>query len=121
LSQPETSNSLFRASLPQELTDEGEPVFVEPWQAQAFAMTISLYDGGLFTWNEWAEVLSSKLSERASTGGDRNGGTYYEDWLAALEVLVSSRTEIQSSVLADLKSRWEQAYRTTPHGESVTL
>jgi hypothetical protein len=64
---------------------------------------------------------TARLSERAATGDDRNGETYYEDWLAALEQLVGSRTEIQPSLLADLKSRWEQAYRTTPHGESVTL
>ena len=121
MSQLDTGTSLFRASLPQELTDAEEPVFAEPWQAQVFAMAISLYDSGLFTWNEWAEALSARLAERASTGDDQHGATYYEDWLAALEVLVSSRTEIRSSALTDLKSRWEQAYRTTPHGERVTL
>ena len=32
-----------------------EQVFAEPWQAQAFAMTVALHDRGLFSWNEWAE------------------------------------------------------------------
>ena len=121
MSPPEISANLFRDLLPKALTDADEPVFAEPWQAQVFAMTISLYDSGLFSWNEWAEALSARLAERASTGDDQNGGAYYEDWLAALEVLVSSRTEIRSSALSDLKTRWEQAYRTTPHGERVTL
>ena len=121
MSQAENSNSLFRASLPEELTESGEPVFAEPWQAQAFAMTITLYESGLFTWNEWAETLSGRLRERASSGDDQNGRRYYEDWLAALELLVSSRTEIQPSALAELRDSWEQAYRTTPHGEKVTL
>jgi len=121
LNRPDTSASLFHASLPQELTEAAEPVFAEPWQAQIFAMTISLYDSGLFTWKEWAETLSARLGERASTGDDKHGATYYEDWLAALEVLVNIRTEIRSSALAELKRKWEQAYRSTPHGERVTL
>jgi hypothetical protein len=30
--------------------DADGPVFREPWEAQAFAMTLSLYDRGVFTW-----------------------------------------------------------------------
>ena len=37
--------------------DDGEPVFREPWEAQAFAMTLALYERGLFTWTEWAAAL----------------------------------------------------------------
>ena len=96
-------------------------MFAEPWQAQAFAMTITLYERGLFSWSEWAETLSLKLEERASVGDDQAGQHYYEDWLAALELLVSSRTEIRSAALVELKDNWEQAYRATPHGEKVSL
>jgi nitrile hydratase accessory protein len=121
LSQHDNSKGLFHSSLPQELTEAGKPLFAEPWQAQAFAMTVTLYERGLFTWNEWAETLSAKIKERASLGDDHGGRFYYDDWLSALESLVNSRTEIQSAVLADLKDKWEHAYRTTPHGEKVTL
>ena len=121
MSQPENGKRLFLSSLPSDLTDADEPVFAEPWQAQAFAMTITLYERGLFSWSEWAETLSLKLEERASVGDDQAGQHYYEDWLAALELLVSSRTDIRSAALVDLKDNWEQAYRTTPHGEKVTL
>ena len=34
------------------------PVFAEPWQAQAFALTLSLHEQGLFTWPEWAATWS---------------------------------------------------------------
>ena len=32
--------------------DAEGPVFREPWEAQAFALTLSLYDRGLFKWPE---------------------------------------------------------------------
>lgn len=121
MSQPDNDRDLFGSSLPPELTEHGEPVFAEPWQAQAFAMTLTLYQRGLFTWNEWAATLAAKLGERASRSVDQSGQYYFDDWLAALESLVSRRTEIDPQVLAELKERWAQAYRTTPHGERVTL
>jgi nitrile hydratase accessory protein len=121
LSQHEHSEALFRSSLPEELTDTGEPVFVEPWQAQAFAMTVSLHNRGVFTWSEWARAISEKLAERTAKGDDHGGRYYYDDWLAALETLVGIQTDVRPSELADLKDRWARAYRTTPHGEKVVL
>ena len=41
--------------------DEDGPVFREPWEAQAFAMTLALYDRGLFTWSEWAAALAGEI------------------------------------------------------------
>jgi hypothetical protein len=32
---------------------DGEPVFAEPWQAQAFALAVELSAKGHFTWKEW--------------------------------------------------------------------
>ena len=32
--------------------DADGPVFREPWEAQAFAMTLALYERGVFTWPE---------------------------------------------------------------------
>ena len=49
------------AGLPR---DAGGPVFREPWEAQAFAMTVALYRRGLFTWPEWAETLGARSSGR---------------------------------------------------------
>ena len=39
--------------------DEGEPVFAEPWQAQAFALAMKLSEQGHFTWKEWADAYRS--------------------------------------------------------------
>ena len=39
-----------------------DPVFREPWEAQAFAMTVLLHQQGLFTWTEWAQALSAQIA-----------------------------------------------------------
>ena len=46
------------AALPAIPRDEDGPVFRAPWEAQAFGMTLALYERGLFTWKEWADRLS---------------------------------------------------------------
>ena len=45
------------------------PVFREPWEAQAFAMALTLHQRGLFTWSEWAAALADEI-ERAQASGD---------------------------------------------------
>ena len=42
--------------------DDDGPVFREPWEAQAFAMTLCLHERGLFTWSEWAQALSQQIA-----------------------------------------------------------
>ena len=37
-------------ALPRLPRDEGEPVFAEAWQAQAFALAVKLSEQGHFTW-----------------------------------------------------------------------
>lgn len=68
--------------------DAGSPVFKEPWEAKAFAMTLALHERGFFTWPQWAEALSQQI-ELAQAAGDADlGDTYYQHWLLALESLV---------------------------------
>ena len=43
-------------ALPQLPREKGEPMFAEPWQAQAFALAVKLSEQGHFTWKEWALV-----------------------------------------------------------------
>jgi hypothetical protein len=41
--------------------DEHGPVFRAPWEAEAFALAVSLKERGLFTWNEWAATLGDEI------------------------------------------------------------
>lgn len=100
------------------LPHDGEgPVFAEPWQAQAFALTLTLHESGAFTWPEWAEALSAELQDDP----DDDGARYYEHWVAALERLVTTRSLIGSAELDARKAAWEAAYLRTPHGSAVEL
>jgi nitrile hydratase accessory protein len=75
-------------NLPGLPLDAGTPVFKEPWEAKAFAMTIALHDRGLFTWPQWAEALSQQIAQAQAAGDADLGDTYYQHWLRALESLV---------------------------------
>lgn len=108
-------------ALPQIPRDEAGPVFAEPWQAQAFAMTIALYERGLFTWAEWAASLSRAIKS-AQMMGDRDvGDTYYQHWLTALEALIVEKGVSSTGALQDRAEAWDRAARATPHGSPIDL
>jgi nitrile hydratase accessory protein len=96
------------------------PVFAEPWQAQAFALTVQLSEAGFFTWREWADELATVLRE-AATHEPREGSHYYDHWLLALERLCLSKGLTNALALSDRKMAWAEAYRRTPHGRPVEL
>ena len=100
--------------------DEG-PVFREPWEAQAFAMTLALYDRGLFVWPEWAAILGDEI-KKAQAGGDPDTGeTYYRHWLAALERIVAEKGVTDASTLRKYYDAWDHAADRTPHGKAIEL
>lgn len=107
--------------LPALPVDEEGPVFAEPWQAQAFAMTLELYRAGHFTWKEWAAQLSAEISAAQARGDADRGDTYYHHWLAALEKLVADKGLTSAAELAKRKTEWDEAARGTPHGEPIEL
>ena len=113
-----TLNGPDPLTLPRLPRDAGGPVFVEPWQAQAFALALQLHAQGAFTWTEWAGALSERLKAVAP---DDDGARYYEHWLATLEDLVMAKNLADGSTLADRRDQWEAAYRRTPHGRPVQL
>ena len=109
-------------ALPALPKDKGEPVFAEPWQAQAFAMAIRLSEEGHFTWKEWAAALADELKAAADRGEpDNDGSQYYYHWVAALERLVTTKGLTDPAALHERKDAWVEAYRRTPHGKPVEL
>ena len=98
-----------------------ERVFTEPWQAQAFAMVVTLTDQGYFTWKEWTEALSGVLTESENSGGASDGSDYYFSWVEALERIVFEKGITDLSDLDSARLAWETAYKITPHGHPVHL
>ncbi len=122
LSQPDSVPSAERlAVLPRIPRDDGGPVFVEPWQAEAFALAVRLSEQGYFTWKEWASTLADELKAAVSRGEPDNGSGYYHCWLAALERLVVAKRLSDPATLLERKNAWAEAYRRTPHGKPVEL
>jgi nitrile hydratase accessory protein len=101
--------------------DADDPVFTEPWQAQAFALAVKLSEQGHFAWKEWAATLGDELRAAASRGEPDDGSCYYHYWLAALERLVTAKGLADSADLVARKEAWAEAYRRTPHGKPVEL
>lgn len=91
-----------------------EPVFSEPWEAQAFALAVSLEAKGVFTWPEWAQALGSEIKRQ----GKRS---YYECWLAALEKLVAEKRLMSEAERLTRIEAWDRAARATPHGQPIEL
>ncbi|HLY21183.1 MAG TPA: nitrile hydratase accessory protein [bacterium] len=109
------------AALPSLPRDAGGPVFAEPWQAQAFALAVSLSEQGYFTWKEWSAALADELKAAANRGEPDDGSQYYRHWLAALERLVTAKGLTDPPAMLARKNAWAEAYRRTPHGKPVEL
>jgi nitrile hydratase accessory protein len=101
--------------------DADGPVFREPWEAQAFAMTLALHERGVFTWAEWTTALGAEIRRAQGAGDSGTGETYYLHWLAALERLVAEKGVTSGEKLARTKHAWEHACERTPHGKPIEL
>jgi len=116
--------------LPDMVLVDDEPVFNEPWEAQAFAMAVHLHQQGVFTWSEWAQALTDQIH------GDKNGNkhsgkngdeidneqrSYYQHWLAALEAIVTTKNLTNADELAKQKQAWHEAAARTAHGDPIEL
>jgi nitrile hydratase accessory protein len=105
-------------SIPQ---SENGPVFREPWEAQAFALALSLHERGLFTWKEWTATLGEEIKKAQAAGDPDTGETYYHHWLAALERIVAAKGLADGATLARTREAWQHACARTPHGTPIEL
>jgi nitrile hydratase accessory protein len=101
--------------------DNDGPVFREPWEAQAFALALSLHERGVFSWTEWAATLGEEIRKAQAAGDPDTGETYYHHWLAALERLVAAKGVADPQTLARTRDAWERACARTPHGNPIDL
>lgn len=101
--------------------DAGGAVFRAPWEAQAFGLTLMLFDRGCFTWKEWTEHLSAEIASARERGEVDDGTRYYEYWLAALEKLAAQKGLTTLTEILARKEEWDRAARSTPHGKPIAL
>ena len=99
-------------------SDSPQQNFREPWEAQAFALSVHLRDRGLFSAQEWAQALGAEL---ANAGAHDTPEAYYQHCLNALEKLVIAKGAASTEALAHIKDLWQAAAAATPHGNPVQL
>jgi len=109
------------AAVPGIPRDAEGPVFNEPWEAQAFAMTLALHERGLFSWPEWAATLGEEIKRAQAAGDPDTGETYYLHWLATLEGLVARKGVASMDTLHRYRDAWDHAADRTPHGKPIEL
>jgi len=113
--------AMSQAGVDLPLLKKDTPVFCEPWQAQAFAMTLALHERGHFQWSDWAQTLGEVIQEAQREGDPDRGDTYYDHWLTALERLMTNQGSVSTQILHQRQQAWRDAAARTPHGMPITL
>ena len=101
--------------------NDNGPVFSEPWEAEAFALAVSLNERGVFTWSEWAQILGDEIKKAQAAGDPDTGETYYHHWLATLERVLAEKGLTDPMQLKRTRDAWAQACARTPHGAPIEL
>ncbi|WP_343080044.1 nitrile hydratase accessory protein [Ostreiculturibacter nitratireducens] len=91
-----------------------EAPFVEPWQAQLFALTVALNEAGHFTWTEWTAVFGPRVQAVEAS-------SYWQIWCEALVELLERCGFADAAEVQALTERWKAAARATPHGKPIVL
>jgi nitrile hydratase accessory protein len=97
------------------------PVFGAPWEAEAFALALSLNARGVFTWKDWAATLGEEIRKAQAAGDPDTGETYYHHWLATLERIVAAKGLADPDALGHTRDAWQRACERTPHGTPIEL
>ena len=93
---------------------DDRPPFAAPWEAEAFALAVTLHEGGLFSWPEWTAALGARIAAAP-------GAPYYGAWLATVEQLVVERALTDEATLDRYREGWHRAAARTPHGMPIAL
>lgn len=91
--------------------------FAAPWEAQVFALVVSLQEAGLFTWSEWAAALGRTIRP----AGEGEQAADYGRWLATLEGILAEKGIADPSRLNSRTAAWLRAAQATPHGQPILL
>ena len=115
---PNRPRSSARASrLPR---DPDGPVFREPWEAQAFAMTLALHERGLFTWPEWAAALAAEI-KRAQAAATPTPARPTTGTGSCARAPGRRQGRDRRGDACALPHAWDHAADRTPHGQPIEL
>ncbi|MEF2551640.1 nitrile hydratase accessory protein [Aurantimonas sp. A2-1-M11] len=119
MSAPEQTLAAASPGLPRD--EAGEPVFFEPWQAKAFAMTVALNERGILAWPDWAAALGRACAAlpAGQTTPQAAADAYFTAWLAALEEVLATSGLVTAAAVDAAQTVWHRAAEATPHGTPI--
>ena len=110
-------------------------VFEEPWQAHAFAIVMSLYQNGHYTWPDWDDYLGHEIQSPDHFPGasrqeplennrtnynpflaacEEDGARYYHHWLAGLEKMLDVKGLVSTKEISDREAAICKVEETGP-------
>ncbi|ALE76237.1 MULTISPECIES: nitrile hydratase accessory protein [unclassified Pseudonocardia] len=92
----------FNEAIPRR---SGDVAFDHAWEIRAFSMTVALHEELGFPWAEFQDRLVAAIQEFESGRPDLEHWSYYERWMAALEVLARSKGWVSQT---ELEQRTEE-------------
>lgn len=110
--------SAAQQSIDPQWLDNG-PAFSEPWQAEAFALTLQLARAGHFTWTDWVGTFSAEITASPQTADEDINTAYYRQWMQALEKILAARALVSSTEVTDYEEDWRRSYFHTAHGAPI--
>lgn len=69
----------------------GELLFESPWEARLFGITMSLFESGLFEWEEFRKLLIDEIQSWEAAGYAEEEWSYYGRWAVAFERLLADK------------------------------
>lgn len=79
---------------------DGDMVFRSPWEAKAFAIVVTMSQAGHFSWTEWVDCFAEQVAAATKDEAEgRSPKTYYQQWLDALELLLTAKGMTSSEQL----------------------
>ncbi len=120
-------------------------VFEEPWQAHAFAIVMSLYQNGHYTWPDWDDYLGHEIQSPDHFPGalgheplennrtnynlflaacEEDGARYYHHWLAGLEKMLDVKGLVSTKEISDREAAIRKVEETGPRfqaGEGIKV
>ena len=90
----------------------GELLFDAPWQGRTFGIARVLCESGLYTWDEFREVLIDKIGHWDEFHREDDPYAYYDHFLLALTTLLSDKG------ICDIKQLIgrDEEFQARPHG-----
>ncbi|GLK68020.1 nitrile hydratase accessory protein [Hansschlegelia plantiphila] len=78
--------------------------FGQPWEAQAFAMTLALSERGVFTLEEFQQALIARIGAYETTASLAGDEDYYTRWIEALQDMLAARGVLPAGQIPDAET-----------------